>query len=268
MIEGKQLIFIGGLHRSGTSLLFKILRDHPEISGFEGTGVPEDEGQLLQSVYPPAHNFGGPGRFGFDSRAFLDEHSPLVSRANAEKLFREWTRYWDLEARFLLEKSPPNLVRARFLQALFPRAFFIMLLRHPVAVAFATRKWSRTSIPALIEHWVLCHERFARDRPQLRKVLTLKYEALVQAPERCMDRIYRFLSLPAAPVGRAVESGINEEYFQRWRQARDRHLAIAAALVRCFERRVRAFGYSLEDPTRIGGLKPTLQDLDASGPGR
>ena len=35
----------------------------------------------------------------------------------------------------LVEKSPPNIVRMRYLQALFPRASFVMILRHPVVVA-------------------------------------------------------------------------------------------------------------------------------------
>ena len=57
--EDKKFVFICGLHKSGTSLLFRILRDHPDMSGFTNTGVPKDEGQHLQSVYPPAWRFGG-----------------------------------------------------------------------------------------------------------------------------------------------------------------------------------------------------------------
>ena len=45
-------VFVGGLHRSGTSLLARSLEAHPSVSGFRDTGVPEDEGQHLQSVYP------------------------------------------------------------------------------------------------------------------------------------------------------------------------------------------------------------------------
>ncbi|MEI2612689.1 MAG: hypothetical protein V9G20_28950 [Candidatus Promineifilaceae bacterium] len=60
-MDNHQFIFIGGLHRSGTSILFKTLRDHPQISGFYNTQVPEDEGQHLQTVIPPAKAFGGPG---------------------------------------------------------------------------------------------------------------------------------------------------------------------------------------------------------------
>ena len=80
--DGKTLVFVGGLHRSGTSLLHRCLAEHPDASGFRGTGVPEDEGQHLQSVYRPARAHGGPGRFGFDPGAHLTEESPLVSDEN------------------------------------------------------------------------------------------------------------------------------------------------------------------------------------------
>ncbi len=81
----KQFVFVAGLHRSGTSLLFQCLRDHPQISGFENTGVPEDEGQHLQSVYQPAHKFGRPGTFGFNPDSYLTESSPLVTEENRER---------------------------------------------------------------------------------------------------------------------------------------------------------------------------------------
>ena len=47
MIEGERLVFIGGLHRSGTTPLADALAQHPDISGLSGTGAPHDEGQHL-----------------------------------------------------------------------------------------------------------------------------------------------------------------------------------------------------------------------------
>ena len=81
----RRLLFVGGLHRSGTSLVHRCLTRHPEVSGFSGTGVPEDEGQHLQTVYPPAYAHGGPGRFGFDPDAHLTESSPLWTRKTVSR---------------------------------------------------------------------------------------------------------------------------------------------------------------------------------------
>ena len=49
-----RLVFVGGLHRSGTTPLTRCLAAHAQISGFAHTGVEEDEGQHLQTVHPPA----------------------------------------------------------------------------------------------------------------------------------------------------------------------------------------------------------------------
>lgn len=87
-LGSREIVFIGGLHRSGTSLLHEILREHSSISGFHKTGVFKDEGQHLQSVYLPAKAFGGPGRFGFDQAAFMDENHVLATQESAELLFR------------------------------------------------------------------------------------------------------------------------------------------------------------------------------------
>ena len=113
------LVFVGGLHRSGTTLLARCLAAHPAIAGLSRTGVPEDEGQHLQDVLPTAQAMGGPGRFALRPEAHLTESSPLVSRDARERLLRAWEPYWDRTRPLLLEKSPPNLLRTRFLQALF-----------------------------------------------------------------------------------------------------------------------------------------------------
>ena len=249
-MEGKKFLFVCGLHRSGTSILFKILRDHPQISGFEGTGVAEDEGQHLQTVYPPAKVFGGPGLFGFKPASFLDETSPLVTEENGRKLYEEWMRYWDAEAPILMEKSPPNLVRTRFLQALFPESWFVVILRHPLAVAYATRKWSKTRIKSLVEHWLLCHERFESDRERLRRLLVLKYEDFVVNPQEVLDRICAFIDAPAVPVGRDVRPDVNGKYFDEWARMRRGFVTRfeTRKIVRSFEARARRCGYSRDAP--------------------
>src|SRR5689334_17879745 len=139
--DSHTLVFVGGLHRSGTTLLARAIARHPAVSGLEGTNVPEDEGEHVQSVYPDSWELGNVGRFGFAPDAHLTERSPLVTPANRDTLLSEWSRYWDLRRPVLLEKSPPNMLKLRFLQALFPRSRAIVILRHPLVVTCAHLKW-------------------------------------------------------------------------------------------------------------------------------
>jgi hypothetical protein len=251
--EGKTLVFVGGLHRSGTSLLHRCLATHPDASGFRDTGVPEDEGQHLQSVYRPARAHGGPGRFGFDPGAHLTEDSPLVTDESRERLAADWRPHWDLTRRVLIEKSPPNLIRGRFLQAMFPGSRLVMMMRHPIAVAGATRKWSWSSYSELVEHWLVCHETLIADAPHLQDPVILRYEDLVADPDRVLGAAYRAAGLDPHPSGITVRTGINDAYFRRWsgRRWSPRKRIDTDRAVQRFEDRVRRFGYSLREPGRL-----------------
>ncbi|MCE9633966.1 MAG: sulfotransferase [Methylophilales bacterium] len=249
MAQTHKLVFICGLHRSGTSLLHSCLRDHPMMSGFHDTGVPEDEGQHLQNVYPSGNVYGGPGKFGFYPQSFLNEYSALATKENAENLMQQWGRYWDLSKPVLVEKSPPNLIRTRFLQALFPEAYFIVLLRHPVAVSLATQKWSKNSIPELLEHWLICHERFDLDARQLRNKLIFKYEEFMLDPQLVLDAIYKFIGVPTTKLIQPIKPSLNEQYFEQWLQYRDQIKTEISDnyFAHILESRMMRFGYSLNN---------------------
>jgi sulfotransferase family protein len=248
-------VFVTGLHRSGTSLLAGLIARHPEVSAFSDTGVPEDEGQLLQTVYPRGKDHGGPGRFGFADEQHITEDSPLATASSRRALWEQWSPHWDLDRPVLLEKSPPHLTKTRFLQALFPGARFVVVTRHPIAVACATQKWSATRPDQLIRHWVRCHETFASDRPHLEHVHVLRYEDLVAHPDAKMAGVWSFLELSPMASGMALRQGINERYFAEWR-ARRRNPARSIyleAVERIWDRRVRRWGYSLRRPAEATG---------------
>lgn len=261
-ISDHRYIFVCGLHRSGTSVLFRSLRDHPEVSGFHGTASPEDEGMHLQTVYRPSGYYGGAGAFGFHSEAHLTESSPLVTEANRQKLFSEWSKYWDLNKTYLLEKSPPNIIRTRFLQAMFPNSYFIVMLRHPLAVSYATQKWYRRyrinwrGFGRILEHWLVCNEIFQADQVYLKNSFVVKYEEFVAEPDKWVNDMYHFLGLSDYSMKQKILSGVNEKYFKIWNKKLSGFLSgpINRRIIDRYEERVRCFGYSLTDLNWVGPI--------------
>jgi len=263
-MDRHHFVFVAGLHKSGTTVLTRCLGEHPQISSFQGTGVPKDEGQHLQSVYPPGPAFGSWGRFGFHPQAHLTESSELVSQGNRLKLFSEWARHWDLRKPFLLEKSPPNIIRTRFLKAMFPSSSFVIIIRHPVPTAYATQRWRRTTLASLIDHWLVCHRTFCADRVHLGHDFVLRYEDFTRDPDSLLSSIYSFLGLPKAPRTVKVRGDLNEKYFRRWRDdlVGEPPDGPIHRLIREYEDRVGEFGYSLRDPSACG---PFPQAPDQTG---
>ncbi len=250
-MQDHRFVFLAGLHRSGTTLLARLLAAHPQVSGFSGTDAPADEGQHLQSVYPADRPLTRPGTFGFEPESHFTEESPLATQENARRLFEEWSPHWDLSRPVLVEKSPPNLLRTRFLQALFPGSAFVVVLRHPIPVTLATAKWRQTRrYHRLLEHWLRCHEIFEADKPRLERVHVIRYEELVRDPEPVLRGIFEFLDLEPIPPGEPVEAGADERYFEQWRALkRDPRLHLYLGLASLwYERRARRFGYSLLRP--------------------
>lgn len=258
-------VFVAGLHRSGTSLLTRAIADHPEASSFSETGFPEDEGQFLQRAYPVAKIYGGPGRFGFSPHSHLTERSPLASEENAARLRADWGKHWDLSKRVLIEKSPPNILKLRFLQAMFPGATFIVIMRHPIAVAMATQKWSLTSIHSLIRHWLVCHELFLADAKSLERVIVTSYETMVSEPDT-FARLQAAAGLEPSASDFVARAGVNSKYFRQWASAGGAvSRAHRGVIARLYERRANRFGYSLRAPERAQQPSDALRPLLLGG---
>jgi hypothetical protein len=249
-VDSGRFLFICGLHRSGTSVLHRVLQDSPEISGLADTGAPEDEGQHLQSVVPPAYKLGGPGRFAFHPASSMTESSVRDLARERDTLLREWGAYYDLGRRLLIEKSPPNLVRSRYLQALFPDARFLFLLRHPVVVSMATEKYAPgASRLELMLHWHVAHEIMRRDLPHLRHALVVHYEDLADDFETHMARIRDFVGIaPFTPTEAITDQ--NSRYLGAWERSAGMDVDIFTRTA--FNPGQPAFdhGYLLEAPYR------------------
>ena len=243
----RKTVFIGGLHGSGTSLLHRWLRAHPNVSGIEGSGVPEDEGQHLQNVLPTAKALGGMGRFGFATGGHLTECSPLSSPAARDALERAWGPYWTADTAVRVEKSPPNLIRFRLLQSLFPDSVAVALIRHPLAVAYSCQQKRRLnrlrSLRGFVEHWLHCHRIFATDRPKVTRLLVVRYEELVGTPSVALAPLWAELGLSPIEVPELLRSDRDAEHSKAWRRRLARPPLPSALLA--LEDEVESWGYSL-----------------------
>lgn len=143
-------VFVGGIFHSGTGALRHALGEvaPTRVSVHADTHHIEDEGKYMQTVYVVNRNR--------DARlwhcAFIEsrrddaQHPPHTPGSlwrdesdalgaeprGSTLLFAQWARFWDLRKPILVEKSPMNMLRVRFLDALFPEmASFAVIVRHP-----------------------------------------------------------------------------------------------------------------------------------------
>jgi hypothetical protein len=140
LLPRKTLLFIGGHHRGGTTLLWELLAEHPDIGGFGTTfetGSDYSEGAFLQTGMPTfgvgseslthAGNFpAGLGVYALAPKRHVSwtelTRADKVTAARQQRLLNEWGYFWreagQWETPFWLEKTPTNAVVSRYLQAL------------------------------------------------------------------------------------------------------------------------------------------------------
>ena len=202
-----RIIFICGLHRSGTTLLERLLAARFRLSYLRAS-VPESEGQHMQSVYRPASDYGGPGHFAFSRAMRNDLESLGKAEICRERIITDWSHFVVGESATQLEKSPPNLTKIDWLRRVFPESLFVIMTRDPRAVSAATQKWSQTSLPELMMHWNVAYSLAVED---FRKedCTVIRYEDLIQTPEAEIGRLAEFLRLVPRVVTETLEGRHN-----------------------------------------------------------
>lgn len=198
-------VFVGGLHRSGTSMVASLIAGAQGVGAISGAPVPEQEGVYLQGAIPHTARHGVPGEFAFDPDQHLTEDSGYNCLEVEQRLSASWDRWYPADATLRVEKSPVNLLRARLYQQLFPTASFVFVVRHPVVVARATGKWNAAPLAHLVEHWATAHRLLLEDLPYLHNYLIVRYEDLVADRDRQLARIGSFIDRPLGDAHGSIE---------------------------------------------------------------
>lgn len=193
--EGGFWCFILGVNNSGTTLVHDLLARHPEIRTLPEEPVGTTEGQWFTNALPRPRDY-GVSRL-FTERLDVFRWTEEEPASPAIRALHDWGfLYARRSGRVLLEKSPPNTVRSRWLQAHFRRPRFILVYRHPCAVAEGIRRREGHTLRAAARHWARANRALLDDRPRLERSTEVRYEDLCSDPAGTLRSLAEFLSLP------------------------------------------------------------------------
>jgi hypothetical protein len=253
-------IIIVGNPRSGTSSLFAALFSHPGLWSLHSESLPVLDGPLhprhrgweshvaTESDLDPVLAAQLEGEFfrraGNLERVPLGRFVPLKGRGkeSATHAISLVSRPWKRVPVRLVEKTIPNILRIRFLKALFPDARFVHLVRHPrqnIAAMYRGwrqekwhhdfplpdgfeirghlgRYWSfvlppgwksqhqRTLMEVCAFQWASCHRRCLDDSAGLdpSSYIRIHWEDLVADPAEALGALAKWAELDPKPFER------------------------------------------------------------------
>ena len=192
---GPTPIFVVGMHRSGTTLLERILGNHSQVAA--GGELYEFPAQLRRAL---GRHFAGA------SDGALVDAKPDYAQVGTGYLAQV---AWRAEGRpFLVDKLPSNFLNAGFIRAALPGAKILHMRRGAMDTCFSNLKELFSNAAAysydqgeladfflrqraLMDHWRQAMPGF---------VLDVDYERLAREPEAEARRILEFCGLPWEPA--------------------------------------------------------------------
>ncbi|HET7681149.1 MAG TPA: sulfotransferase [Xanthobacteraceae bacterium] len=193
-------IFIGGMFKSGTSLLRAMLGQHSAIasgletywfdwnwSARESDGMKMMYGRLAHCFDMSVAEVTGMAMDSATAEKFLATLMAEVARRQGKP---RWA-----------EKTPGNIAHADRIWAAWPDAKIVHIIRDPrdvFASLVEAKKWD--SPEEFADRWVSTIGRGLRLKgeinPSAKSYLAIRYEDLIAAPERTMRRVIEFIGEP------------------------------------------------------------------------
>ena len=104
-----------------------------------------------------------------------------------------WEQHWDLDRPVLLEKSPPNLIRAKQLADHFDPAYFFVVWRNPYAHCESQIRRNGNPPMRAAAFAINCLRHQQANIESLDRVLPISYEQLTEKPKDFAEKALRFL---------------------------------------------------------------------------
>lgn len=205
IVQAAVPIFIVGMHRSGTTLLERILSGHSQVGDAGETSAFDACMQL-------ATNHALPGRYD----EALARRAANADFDDVARRYAEHARWLSRGQPFFTEKLPTNFLNAGFIAKALPQARILHLVRDPMDTCFsnlrtlfagvATYSYVQDELAGfyglyrrLMEHW--------REVLPAGRFMDVAYADLVSDPERTATEVLRFCGLPAQSGLSDVQKG-------------------------------------------------------------
>lgn len=199
----KKLIFVGGIPRSGTTLVQNVLDSHPEISGGpEFDRIPnivDLRNRLVQSAKV--------GRIDY----YVDQSKidRLVANFISGLLEHD---HLDRQTTLISEKTPWNILYFMELAKLFPQAKLIMILRNPLDVYSSMKTVARraskkgikppdytTDVKLAVAYMEAAYKLMEACHKRPERFMLLRFEELLKDLEKQARGLCQFLEVEWSP---------------------------------------------------------------------
>lgn len=106
---------------------------------------------------------------------------------------KEWLKYWDLSSPILLEKSPPNIIRANSIERNFSPSYFIVFHRNPYAHCESLMRRKKIDARSAAIFAIKCLTYQKENLLSLERTIALSYEQLTENTNKTVALIRDFL---------------------------------------------------------------------------
>lgn len=234
-------LFIVGLPRSGSTVFYNTLALHPRVAWISQTSKKFPRSLLLTRIYSRVRLDRRPTEGHRIWRRFAPRDDDVLTRADATEVHRRfYRRLVDVHERLtgrdrFLSKYPRNVLRMDWLDAIFPDALFLHLIRDGRAVARSTlemrdrhggrdrwwgarpREWRELDrldpLEAVSRQWKVTIEHARRSAAAFTegRYIEIRYEDFCERPVETLVKVGEWADLrwpdgAAAEASRSVES--------------------------------------------------------------
>jgi len=193
-------LFILGCYNSGTTLLYRLLGRHPQIASLPTEGqfitdqltVPEEVGLARNWVADP------------DRFRLVEGDGKGIG---VRRIKRQWqAAFNDSKRPVLMEKSPPNVARIRWLNDNFENSHFVAIVRDPYATVEGLMRKGGLDLIQAAHQWEVSNRIMLSDLEHVPRTLLITYEQLTADTSAVLDGVSAFVGLTPLLDGWAVQS--------------------------------------------------------------